>query len=103
MSAPVTFSIVSLGVVFAEFLRVHPEIQLDLTLSDRFVDPVEEGLDIVLRVVRQLPDSTLVARKLADVDFVICAAPSYLRGGTAKCPRICASTLPALRATYTEI
>lgn len=87
VSAPVSFSIVRLGAVFAEFLQRYPQIQLDLNLSDRFVDPVEEGLDVVLRVVRQLPDSTLVARKLADVDFVICAAPDYLKqAGTPKVP-----------------
>lgn len=87
VSAPVSFSILHLGTLFAEFLRVHPDIQLDLSLSDRFVDPVEDGMDLVLRIVRQLPDSTLIARKLATIDYVICAAPSYLkRAGTPKAP-----------------
>lgn len=87
VSAPVSFSILRLGTLFAEFLQLHPDIQLDLSLSDRFIDPVEDGMDIVLRIVRQLPDSTLIARKLANIDYVICASPGYLKGaGTPKVP-----------------
>ena len=87
VNAPVSFAILQLGGLFAEFLQRYPEIQLDLNLNDRFVDPVEEGFDLVIRIVRQLPDSTLIARKLADIDYVICAAPGYLkRAGTPRIP-----------------
>ena len=68
VSAPLFFLIPHLGRLFAEFLRRHPDFQLDLSLSDRFVDPVQDGMDIVLRIIRQLPDSTLIARKLANID-----------------------------------
>ncbi len=92
VNAPVSFAILHLGALFAEFLQRYPEIQLDLNLNDRFVDPVEEGFDMVIRIIRQLPDSNLIARKLADIDYVICAAPSYLkRAGTPRIPEDLAS------------
>jgi DNA-binding transcriptional LysR family regulator len=78
VNAPVSFTALNLGNAFAAFLQRYPEINLDLILNDRFIDPVEEGFDLVLRVVKQLPDSTLIARKLANINYVICAAPSYL-------------------------
>ncbi|WP_109477088.1 LysR family transcriptional regulator [Paraburkholderia sp. C35] len=59
------------------FLALHPEVDIDLLLVDRVVNLVEEGLHVAVRVGR-LPDSSLVARKLDDIQMVVCAAPSYL-------------------------
>ena len=61
-----------------DFLARHPELQVELTLTDRVVDLVEEGADLGIRM-GTLPDSSLVARRIADIERVICAAPSYLR------------------------
>jgi DNA-binding transcriptional LysR family regulator len=61
-----------------EFLARHPEVQVELTLTDRVVDLVEEGADLGIRM-GTLPDSSLVARRIVDLERVICAAPSYLR------------------------
>jgi LysR family transcriptional regulator for bpeEF and oprC len=69
------------------FLDRYPAVRLDLTLHDRFVDPVVEGLDVLIRIGR-LADSPLVARKLAESRIVYCASPAYLRKhGSPKTPR----------------
>jgi DNA-binding transcriptional LysR family regulator len=60
-----------------EFLAAHPRVEVDLELSDRYVDLVAEGYDLAIRV-GQLPDSTLKARLLANSRRVVFAAPSYL-------------------------
>lgn len=59
-------------------MRARPQIELDLTLNDRYVDIVQEGFDCAIRIATQLPDSTLVARRLGSVDRRLVAAPSYL-------------------------
>jgi DNA-binding transcriptional LysR family regulator len=55
------------------------EIRLDLTLRDRLVDPIAEGLDLVVRVGSLGESSSLIARRLSTIRLVFCAAPSYLR------------------------
>jgi DNA-binding transcriptional LysR family regulator len=65
-----------------EFLRAHPQIELELSTTDRRVDLVREGFDCVLRV-GALADSTLIARRLGELRIVNCASPAYLeRHGT---------------------
>ena len=61
-----------------DFLARHPEIQVELTLTDRLVDLIEEGADLGIRL-GTLADSTLVARRICEVERVVCAAPEYLR------------------------
>ncbi len=61
-----------------EFLRRYPEIRLDLALTDRLVDLIEEGADLAVRIGGQLAPS-LVARKICDLERIVCAAPAYLR------------------------
>ncbi|WP_029066628.1 LysR family transcriptional regulator [Labrenzia sp. DG1229] len=60
-----------------EFVVRYPEINLDLRLEDRFVDLVEEGFDIAVRVT-QLEDSSLIARKVAPIRTVVCASPQAI-------------------------
>jgi len=64
------------------WVKVPREVQLELSLSDRLVDLVDEGVDVAVRVSR-LPDSTLVSRRLSEERMVLCASPRYLsRRGT---------------------
>jgi len=72
--------------LLAEFLRRHPQLAVDLLLIDRAVDMVEEDIHLALRIGR-LPDSQQVARKLADLQMVVCASPAYLeRRGVPQLP-----------------
>lgn len=65
-----------------EFLRRYPEVSVDLTLTDRLIDPVAEQVDVVIRG-SPTSGSEMVSRQLAEGRRLICAAPSYLaRAGT---------------------
>lgn len=69
-----------------EFLARYPEIAVEITMTDRVVDLVEEGADVGIRS-GHLADSSLVARKICDMERVICASPAYLaRHGTPRRP-----------------
>ena len=82
ISTPVSFGTTELTPALLEFAAAYPEISLDVSSSDRMVNLVEEGFDVAVRI-GQLGDSSLVARKLAAVRIVTCAAPDYLaRAGT---------------------
>ena len=78
VSAPVSFGLLRLADLWAGFLAAHPNVTLDVTLSDRMVDLVEEGFDMAIRVAR-LPSSSLVSRKLSSTRMVLCATPEYLK------------------------
>lgn len=77
VSAPMAFAVRHLAPAVAEFQRRHPRLELELSLSDRLVDLVEEGFDMAIRIGR-LADSTLVARRIAPTRLVAVAAPAYL-------------------------
>ena len=77
VSAPMSFGILHLGAAMAEFARAHSRVSLDVRLDDRFVNLVEEGVDVAIRI-GALTDSSLVARRLATTTTLVCAAPSYL-------------------------
>jgi len=78
ITAPLTFGLQSLAPLWGGFMSRYPEVKLDITLSDRVVDLIDEGLDVAVRIAR-LPDSSLVSRKLASARMVMCASPAYLR------------------------
>ncbi len=63
--------------ILADLVRRHPALQLDVRLSDAYADIIRDGVDIAVRV-GDLDDSTLVARRFASQDMVLCAAPAYL-------------------------
>src|SRR6516162_4974231 len=67
-----------LGPVLADYLWRYPEVVVDVTLDDGFIDLVEEGFDLALRV-GELKDSSLVVRRVAPVPFVLCASPDYVK------------------------
>lgn len=80
------FGLHQLPPVLDEFLQRYPEMKLELSVSDRLADLLEEGADLAVRT--GVPrDSSLVARKICDTERVICAAPSYLaRHGAPRTP-----------------
>lgn len=78
--APVNFGLSDLGEAVVEFLREYPFIQLDLTLNDQSVDPMEGGYDIAIRVrlsEPQLP-KTLNISRISQSTRILCASPEYL-------------------------
>jgi DNA-binding transcriptional LysR family regulator len=77
VSTPMSFGILHLAQAIPDFLTRYPEVEIDLSLSDRFVDLVEEGYDLAVRIGR-LAESSLIARRLAPIHMVVCASPDYL-------------------------
>jgi DNA-binding transcriptional LysR family regulator len=77
INAPVTFGVHGLAPRLPEYLTANPEVTVDLSLSNGYVDAIEEGFDIVFRI-GELADSSLIARELAPYQLVLCAAPAYL-------------------------
>lgn len=86
VNAPVSFGTLHLAPLIARFLGDNPGVEIDLTLSDRTVDVIEEGYDVVIRVGVPV-DSSLIARRLAPVRLAIVGSPDYLkRNGVPKKP-----------------
>ncbi len=79
INAPLTFGILHLAPLWGKFMALYPQVELEVTLSDRIVDLVDEGYDIAVRIA-SLPSSTLISRKLASTSLVVCASPKYLKG-----------------------
>ena len=78
LNVPMSFGILHLAPAIAGFLVRFPEISVDMRLDDRKLDLVEEGFDVAIRI-GDLPDSSLVARKLCPSPHVVCATPEYFR------------------------
>ncbi|MFZ6708093.1 LysR family transcriptional regulator [Undibacterium sp. TC9W] len=78
INAPVSFGTYALTPVIARYLRQYPQVEIDLVLSDRYVDLVEEEFEAVFRIGR-LSDSSFIARQLAPFRLVACASPDYLK------------------------
>lgn len=86
VNAPMSFGTMQLGPAIADFMTLYPEIRIQLALSDEHVDPVQDGLDVTLRIA-ELESSSLIARKLMPIDRIVCAAPAYLKkAGTPEHP-----------------
>ena len=77
LGAPMTFGLLRIAPLVAEFAKLHPAVDVDLHLSDARIDMVEMGLDATLRIA-DMPDSSLRARRLGDVKLHVIASPSYL-------------------------
>lgn len=78
ISAPSLMGRLLIAPLLPDFLRLYPSVSVDLLLVDRPVKMLEEDIHAALRIGR-LPDSQLIARRLAELSMVVCAAPSYLQ------------------------
>jgi len=95
IAAPVSFGVAHLSPAIAAFMHLHPQIKIDLDMSDRRVDLVEQGLDLAIRI-GTLEDSSLMARKLVSVRHVVCASADFFsRYGRPQTPQDL-SDMPAL-------
>ncbi len=75
--SPMSFGRLHVAPLIPKLLQRYPKLQIDLVMDDRMVDLVAAGFDVAIRSGR-LPDSTLVARKLAPLRQVLCASPDYI-------------------------
>jgi DNA-binding transcriptional LysR family regulator len=77
INAPVSFGVHALSRRLPDYLAMYPEVSIDMSLSNRYVDLIDEGFDVAFRV-GELSDSGLIARALAPYQLRLCAAPAYL-------------------------
>lgn len=86
LSAPRTFADSAMGRSLIDFMSAYPEIELEAHLDDRFIDIVDDGFDLAIRVTT-LEDSSLIARRLANFKLIVAASPDLLkRVGRPKTP-----------------
>lgn len=86
MAAPVSFGSMYLGGPVARYMQAHPNVRVVMDLDDRYLDLVQKGIDLAIRIGR-LADSSLIARRLAPCHMVACASLEYLaRHGTPRTP-----------------
>jgi len=78
VAAPLSFGVMHLGPAIIDFQRQHPGITFDIDFNDRQVDLIQEGFDVGIRIAK-LKDSSLMARRIAELSIVACASPDYLR------------------------
>ena len=87
ITAPIAFGTNHLAPLLTEFMDAHPRLRLDLSLGDRRVDILAEGFDVAVRM-GALPDSSLVARRIAPLRLAVLASPEYVaRRGVPARPR----------------
>lgn len=77
VNAPVTFGAYALAPFITRYLDRYPDTQIDLTLNDRRVDPIEEGFEVIVRI-GELVDSSLIAWPLRPYRLIACASPDYV-------------------------
>jgi DNA-binding transcriptional LysR family regulator len=75
-TAPVAFATLHIAAALPEFLIRYPEVQVDLTVGDRFFELADEGYDLAIRIARELPPN-MVARQITPINRVVCATPKY--------------------------
>jgi DNA-binding transcriptional LysR family regulator len=87
VTSSVSFGVRQLAPAIADYLIAYPDVSIDLSLHDNYLDLLEERIDLAIRL-GQLSDSSLIARKLYTVEMVLCASPGYLAAnGTPQQPR----------------
>lgn len=87
VNASMWFGSLTLAPIICDYLQQFPEVNIELSLTDRYVDIVEEGFDVAIRI-GELKDSSLVARKLAMFEVAVCASPDYIaQAGLPQAPK----------------
>ena len=78
INAPMSFGARHLSDVVADFMAEHPDVHVELVLNDRFIDPIEEGFDVTVRVGEPRVTTSLVGKEIVPANRVLCASPEYL-------------------------
>lgn len=77
VALPLSFGVHHMGTPLAEFRKRHPAVDLDLDLSDRYVDLMQDGFDVAIRIGPQR-DSSLIARRIFESRLILCASKDYI-------------------------
>ena len=77
ISSPMSFGRLHVAPLIPKFMQRYPKLQIDLVMDDKNIDLVADGIDVAIRS-GDMPDSTLIARKLAPLRQVLCASPTYI-------------------------
>lgn len=86
VNAPMSFGMLFLGAAVADFMQRYGDLKVELVLTDRMIDPLEEGVDVTVRIGAMI-DSSLIARQISSVRVLLVAAPAYLdRHGVPETP-----------------
>jgi len=91
VNLPVSYGRLYVMPLLQEFTKLYPDIQLDISFNDSYVDILEQGIDLTIRTGK-LDDQRLVARMLSPIDFILCASPTY----------IAANSFPTCAAEYSQ-
>lgn len=87
INAPMTFGTLYLAPLVAEFMALYPQVQIQLTLEDRFVDTIAEGYDLLIRIAQPVASASLISHPLMQTKLLLCASPAYLaQWGTPQTP-----------------
>lgn len=79
INAPMSFGTLHLAAAVTDFMAKYADLQVQLTLEDRFIDPIAEGFDITVRIAEPPESTALIVHVLAPAQRVLCAAPTYLQ------------------------
>jgi DNA-binding transcriptional LysR family regulator len=78
VNAPMTFGSLRLSTVVGRFMARYPDVHIELVLNDRFIDPIEEGFDVTVRIAEPAESTSLITTEIAPVHRLLCASPAYL-------------------------
>ena len=78
LNAPMSFGTMHLSPAIADFMALHPNIRVSLTLNDRMVDIVDEGYDLTIRIAEPQEDVDMVDHRIVAIKRVLCASPDYI-------------------------
>lgn len=79
VNAPMSFGTLHLSDVVADYMLAYPDVHVELMLTDRFVNPLEEGFDVSVRVGEPHSSNGLITKEITNAKRVLCASPNYIR------------------------
>ncbi len=100
VALPLAFGLLHLAPLIQDFMRLHPDVRLELDFNDRQIDLMQEGFDLAIRIAT-LADSSLIARRLAPIRHLVCASPGYL--ATHGTPRVAADLAQHACLAYSNV
>ncbi len=78
INAPMSFGTLYFSPIVVDFIAQYPDLQVQLTLEDRFVDPIKEGFDLVVRIAEPIEYASLITHAIAPAKRILCASPAYI-------------------------